>query len=199
MEEEKWRRRLGIPCTTSRRRAYQSTRLKPKQRDDEPASAVTERMGHLLLQLFGQLHHLRGQGHAGLHHHQVPGAQGVAMALSALGGLLPGVVVHGNICSIFNQCLLENAKARVIPGPPWQHLLNDCNRKVNGTFPVNPKPVTRAQSSLWEQARGTVTCRPWRTCRSRYRTLPSETQMGARANATASDPTQPPRRCTGQA
>lgn len=81
-----------------------------KHHDDQPDLGLRESTGHSLLQLFGELHHLGSQRHAGLHHHQVPGAQGVSVALGALGGLFPCMVLHGDIGSIFNQGLSENAE-----------------------------------------------------------------------------------------
>lgn len=108
-EEKKMRRQRGIPCTTGLRESSKVLR-EAKHHDDQPDLGLRESTGHSLLQLFGELHHLGSQRHAGLHHHQVPGAQGVSVALGALGGLFPCMVLHGDIGSIFNQGLSENAE-----------------------------------------------------------------------------------------
>ena len=119
-EGKKMRTTLGTPAPPARGSLLR-TRLTPKHDADQPDWVLTEQTGHSLLQLLGELHHLGGERHAGLHHHQVPGAQAVSVALGALGGLLPGVVLHRDICSVLNQGLLEKAETCDPSGLPSKH------------------------------------------------------------------------------
>lgn len=60
---------------------------------------------NLLIKLLGELDDLRGQRHAGLHHHQVAGAGCVAMPLGNLGGPLPQLVLDRHVGAVLHQSL----------------------------------------------------------------------------------------------
>lgn len=79
------------------------------------------------------------------------------VALGALGRLFPRMVLHGDICSIFNQGLWENAEARDRDKTSLATFCNDRKRKVNGTFPASPIPVTRAHGRVGKGAKGIIT------------------------------------------
>lgn len=71
--------------------------------------ALVQRSGwiwaHSLVELLGELDDLRGQRHAGLHHHQVAGAGGVALPLGALRRPLPLLVLDRHVGSVLHQSL----------------------------------------------------------------------------------------------
>lgn len=67
---------------------------------------------HSLVELLGEFDHLRGQRHAGFHHHQVPGAGGVSLSLGTLRRSLPLLVLHRHVGAVLYQSLKNSGKKK---------------------------------------------------------------------------------------